>query len=128
MNPEEVWSMICVDLVLCSVPISFARESDLRTPTCGALHSTLLLRKYMQLLMYIYIYIYYTATCSLWAHRVATLLLRSVLCLVVSQRCELQDMPIHHGFPNHPPPYHPLMFLLNQAYSRLIKRESKGVV
>ena len=41
---------MCVDLVRCSVPISFAKKSDLRTPKYGTVSSTLLFRKEMLLL------------------------------------------------------------------------------
>ena len=34
---KEVWYIMCIDLVPCSVPISFARESDLRTPKQGTM-------------------------------------------------------------------------------------------
>ena len=37
LDQKEVWYVMRVDLVRCSVPISFAKESDLRTPKCGAL-------------------------------------------------------------------------------------------
>ena len=32
---REVWYIMCIDLGRCSVPISFARESNLRTPKHG---------------------------------------------------------------------------------------------
>ena len=40
-NPSLYQKDVCyvmrVDLVLCSVPVFFAKESDLRTPKCGTL-------------------------------------------------------------------------------------------
>ena len=41
MNLEELWNMICIDLARCSVPNSFARESNLWTPSCVTLQSIL---------------------------------------------------------------------------------------
>ena len=38
---EELWNMICIDLARCSVPNSFARESNLWTPSCVTLQSIL---------------------------------------------------------------------------------------
>ena len=38
LDQKEVWYSMCVDLVRFSVPISFARESDLWTPKYGTLY------------------------------------------------------------------------------------------
>ena len=35
LDKKEVWHIMCIDRVRCSVPISFARESDVRTPKYG---------------------------------------------------------------------------------------------
>ena len=36
LDQKEVWYVMRADLVRCLVPISFASESDLRTPKCGS--------------------------------------------------------------------------------------------
>ena len=37
LDKKEVWYVTCIDLLRYSVPISFARKSDLRTPKYGTL-------------------------------------------------------------------------------------------
>ena len=43
LDQKEVWYIMCIDLVRCSVSTSFASESDLWTPKYDTLKSTLLL-------------------------------------------------------------------------------------